>query len=93
MEKTDGRVSSFERSQHPIDLLCLRDSQDKSREFNIETHEVARSEKVIELGLASGHMWRALTREGACPYRHFEYHEIWKQELGVSTHELASSEL
>jgi hypothetical protein len=49
--------------------------------------------KVLELGLASGHAWRALTREGACPYRHFGYREIWKQELGVSTHELASGEL
>jgi hypothetical protein len=48
---------------------------------------------VLELGLDAGHAWRELTREGACSYRHFEYHEIWKHELGVPTYELVSGEL
>jgi hypothetical protein len=65
----------------------------QEREFDIETHEVARREKVIEVGLADGHALRALTREGTYLYRHFGYHDFWEQELGVSTHELASSEL
>jgi hypothetical protein len=38
-------VSSVERSQYPVDLSCLKDLQDKSREFDIETHVAARSEK------------------------------------------------
>jgi hypothetical protein len=45
MEETGGCMSSVERSQYPIDLSCFRDSRDKSREFDIETHEAARSEK------------------------------------------------
>jgi hypothetical protein len=45
MEETGGCMSSFERSQYPIDLSCLGDSRDKSRKFDIETHEAARSEK------------------------------------------------
>jgi hypothetical protein len=45
VEETGGRVSSVERSQYPVDLSCLGDSRDKSQEFDIETHEAARSEK------------------------------------------------
>jgi hypothetical protein len=45
MEETSGRVLSVERIQYLIDLSCLRDLRDKSREFDIETHEAARSEK------------------------------------------------
>jgi hypothetical protein len=45
VEETGGCMSSFEGIQHPIDLSCLRDLRDKSREFDIETHEAARSEK------------------------------------------------
>jgi hypothetical protein len=45
MEEMDGHVSFVERSQYPADLSCLGDSRDKSREFDIETHEAARSEK------------------------------------------------
>jgi hypothetical protein len=40
---------------------------------------------VLELGLAGGHAQRALTREGACPYRHFGYRDFgsksWKFQL------------
>ena len=45
VEEIGGRVSSVERSQYLVDLSCFRDSQDKSREFDIETHEAVRSEK------------------------------------------------
>jgi hypothetical protein len=45
VEETGGHVSSFERSQYPVDLSRLGDSRDKGREFDIETHEAARSEK------------------------------------------------
>jgi hypothetical protein len=45
MEEMGGCVSSFEGSQYPVDLSRLGDSQDKGQEFDIETHEVARSEK------------------------------------------------
>jgi hypothetical protein len=48
----------------------------QEREFDIETHEVARSKKVLEVGLAGGHAWRALTREGMYLYRHFGYRDL-----------------
>jgi hypothetical protein len=38
-------MSHCGRSQHFVNFSGLGDSQDKSREFDIETHEAVRSEK------------------------------------------------
>jgi hypothetical protein len=46
---------------------------------------------VLALSLANGHAWRVLTEKEIYPFNDFGYHEIGKEELGASTHEIARS--
>jgi hypothetical protein len=48
---------------------------------------------VLALSLAGGRAKKALTKEELYPFHDLGYRGIEKEELGVTTHELASCEL
>jgi hypothetical protein len=48
---------------------------------------------VLALSLSGGHVKKALIKEELYPFRDLGYRGIEKEELGVTTHELASCKL